>query len=80
MEALENRPNGRVLSLSVSAIGPAPPAEPAQTRVSNRARSAARPYKNAPIATAPLFCRNSRPLGRVCWTGGDGVRYHWCCV
>ena len=38
----ESRPNGRMLSTGFSAIGPAPPSEPAQTRVSNRAPQAPR--------------------------------------
>ena len=38
----ESRPNGRVLSTGFSAIGPAPPSDPGQTRVSNRAPQAPR--------------------------------------
>ena len=38
----ESRPNGRMLSPGFSAIGPAPPSDPGQTRVSHRAPQAPR--------------------------------------
>ena len=47
----ESRPNGRMRSTGFSAIGPAPPSEPAQTRVSPRAQAPRVPFSRDACAS-----------------------------